>query len=350
MLLVLSVSGCKWFEREAPPDNWFGVTTLDEFEQFDVAAHSESAKLHLDNVRSIIARSEQPTDSDIANLNRWTFALRLRPLGKDPVHWSARGGTQELVSVYGATGVDPGGCLVELLPAQDVEVDDGPSDADEPADPGWVPEEIPEEPVILQPPADGSRCGTISTIRSLLKLGWVTGGQATDGDMLKPDFVTAFDAYLGTDAYGGFGLVPDKEREAHRDHVPAGKRLETTDYEFNELVPLAENDENLKSWRAVKAKLDAGADCIVDYIVPLDMPYGSKRNGNHAEMLTKVDIGNATVTITMQDALKQGPGGGNGINKRGKDTRKTYHHKHKDANNVGESPLNIRCYRAVDAQ
>ena len=283
------------------------------------------------------------------------FLLHTRPLTTHPAYWTAMGGTQQVLNIFVAHGAGQGGCLLPLLPIpedgvwlmpgggvddaddNDADEDDAPPLDEE--DEGEAPplDPLPEEPIIVRP-NDGKRCGTISTIRSLLKMGWITAADAVEGDNLKPSKVREFDRYLRHD-----GLTPAKQQEAHSDNTPQDRTFEAKEYDINHLEG---EDANKDSWKEIDEALAAGKDCIISYIIKYKDLNGVDRSVSHAEMLTDVTRSNGNVTAEMQDALDQGTGGGNGIKKEGQKRTQNYNNRHKNADNTEQLPITVYCYGA----
>lgn len=270
------------------------------------------------------------------------FLLHTRPVTVAPAYWTAMSGTRQLLNIFVGHGAGQGGCLIPLLPVPPGGVpllpgggDDAAEDEDEEEAPPLDP--LPEEPIIVRP-NDGQRCGTISTLRSLLKMGWITAADAVDGNNLKPSKVREFDSYLGPD-----GLTPTKQQEAHADHAPQGQTFEAKEYDINHLE--GEN-ANKDSWKEIDEALAAGKDCIIHYVIRYKDKDGVERSTSHGEMLTDVTRSNGNVAVEMQDALDQGTGDGNGIKKEGQKRTQNYNNRHRNADGTTQSPISVYCYGA----
>ena len=276
---------------------------------------------------------------------RPVFLLHTGPLTAVPAYWTAMGGTRQLLNIFVGHGAGQGGCLIPLLPVPPGGVpmmpggDEADGDEEEEEEEEEAPplDPIPEEPIIVRP-NDGQRCGTISTIRSLLKMGWITEADAVDGDKLKPSKVREFDSYLGAD-----GLTPTKQQEAHSDNTPQGKTFEAKEYDINHLEG---EDANKDSWKEIDEALAAGKDCIIHYIIRFKDKDGVERSTSHGEMLTDVTRSNGDVAVKMQDALDQGTGNGNGIKKDGGKRTQNYNNRHRKADGTNQSPISVYCYGA----
>lgn len=379
-------------------ETWLEITGVDDLDRYDVVPNGALERMHLDNAASIIDRFERAEREPDALSP--VFVLRLRPLEGSPtsVNWLAMGGTQQLLNIYMGYGSDPGMCLMQLFPPaldlvaccppggggdngngdvdgkkgddgkkkdddgkkkgddgkkkgddkkkdDDDEGDDdeAPSlDGDDDDDDGEAPSlddpdkpQLPEIPIIIDP-YSGIRCGTISTIRSLLKMKWITAKDAVDGDKLKPDYVKGFDKYLGEK-----GMSPPNEEKAHSDHAPKGKKFKKKDFDINHLMGAKDNK---KSWDEVDKLLKKGWDCIISYIVTFKKEDGTKGTVGHGEMISEVTRSGDQVSVDMEDALDQGTGSGKGIKSKGDKTTKKYNDKHREKNGKSTSPISIQCY------
>jgi hypothetical protein len=340
------------------PDEWSEFSSPELLFEHQVEATNELAAQKLERAYGVLSylellRLELP-DSVPA------FVMRTRPIDDavEPVDWLALGGEQQLVNLYLGFEDEEAGCMFALMPDGEVGVEGGAADGGAPSPqsdggaktadggPGGDDEDIDDDeapklgdpkdeaPVILME-FEGVRCGTISTIRSLLKMGWIKPADAVKGKDLKQDYVKGFDKYLGEK-----GLSPINEEKAHKDHTPSGKTFKAEDFHINHLTK-----DNDKTWDKIKKLIDDGWDCNISYLITVKLPDGGTRSVGHGEMVTKVSRKNSVVTVEMEDALDQGSDA-KGIKHHGKKKTQTYPTSHK-LKGIAMSPISVQCYGAV---
>ncbi len=336
-------------------DTWVELPDVASLADYRLQATGASQKERLANAISNLELVEKRRRETDAGADSPVLLLRLgaRPANTANVKWLASGGKQQLINLYLGYGSGPGACLFALLPEDDGDADDddddqdkkdGKTEDDEKKNNGGAPPleapdkpEIPEKPIILFP-NEGARCGTISTIRSLLKMKWIKPADAVNGVELKQDYVKGFDKYLSPN---GKGLNLPNQEKAHKDQTPSGKTFQKKDFDINDLVGKAKNE---KSWGEIEKLLATGWDCINSYIIIYDKPDGTKGSFGHAEMVTKVTRTGDDISVDMEDALSQGSDA-KGIKRKGKKTAKKYNTPHKqDGKSI--SPIIIQCYSA----
>ena len=230
-------------------------------------------------------------------------------------------GSAELLGIYLITGDESSGCLMDLMPGNPIPNEEEDDDDVVEGKDDDVPVERPEREIEVDPGIDmesdvgeqeaernadkfnGKRCGTISTIHSLIKLGWIEESDAIEGEYLNPEFVVSFDKYLENEG----GLNWDKQNEAHKDGMPEGQEFDFTDSPVSGI-----DSKKIAEERYTEAKdsFDKGWDCI------LRMEWNDTEENKrikHAEQITKFEIKDDIVILETINALTQGKAGGEEI-------------------------------------
>ena len=348
-------------------DELIGFVTADDFSKLNLTGQSNSGLSRLSQLEQTIESYRNQSVAHDEEVLRSVFAARLRPIDGSvrEVDITAYDGSHQLVTIF-AIPAGVGACFMDLMPPDDEEEggegnnnqepdgnanNDGANDSEGNGSSNIGPDGLPmstsdsesDTPEGADEKA-GSRCGTISAIRSLLKMGWVSAEDATLNDSLKPSFVRRFDSYIKRHQ-GKFGLHHENQKKAHSDFLPEGFDFKMTAYEMNE-VSGANDGQNEGDWNAIIGHLNNdGADCILTF--ELDIRGGEYdeviASVLHDEMINSVSIDDDIVTVSTQNAAQQGFLHGEGIKRVGETRTLTYHTNHMNGAEK-EKHATVRCY------
>lgn len=342
---LLLVVVCCWSCRQAPsvleaplpfdPSiEWIVVENYGELLALRPTGSTPEAKVELDRLLELVRVMPAPSEG---------YILAVDPAAGTVPRWTVRAGSVALVGMYQLSGTGRGGCFADLLALDDGAGLRGPDPAaqDQPGNGGGgeeeeteaengtggeeggeegengeddeatgedqldeddaPPLELPPEVPILVDSYYGVRCGSFSTIFSLLQLGWIQEGDAVEDGKLKPEFVTSFDQYLEA----GEGMKPSKMLEAHQSNLPNGQQIELKQEHIVE--GQGTKKQQMDALKRAKARVDDGWDCIALFTWHNPPKDGKpQKSTEHAEQIKKMTIEGSTAAIETQDAINQG--------------------------------------------
>jgi hypothetical protein len=150
----------------------------------------------------------------------------------------------------------------------------------------------------------GNRCGNISIIHSLVRLGVLTEAQAYSGEFLNPDMVSRLDQFHGDDP----GMTADQQKRAYEDFSTADREIKCNVTSSGDVTNKGEVERVAMTLSSKMQSEKPKYDCSL--AIHADDQPGGASGFKHVEHVTGVRLSpSGEYLIDTLDGFQQGEGG-----------------------------------------